>query len=94
MAGKHFPLNDNLQQLLGSLPAFIFFSSGKLPFALAFAIIKISKFHSTKPSIILQVQTENQSKVWLVVFETDTNFKEQFRELLEVYMSSSVAKSF
>lgn len=79
---------------MGALPSFIFFSSGKLPLALAFARVKISKFDSIKPSITLQVQTGNQSKVWPVVFETDSNFKQQFREPLEDYMSSSVAKSF
>ena len=91
MTGKHFPLNENLQQLLGSPAAFIFFFSGILPFTLAFAIVKIRKPDSPKPSVILQVQTENQSTVWLI-FATAVDFKQQSREPLEPYMSSSVAK--
>ena len=94
MTRKHSALNENLQQLLGSPPAFIFFFSGVLPFTLAFATVKIRKSDSTTPSVILQVQTENQSTVWLV-FATAVDFKQQSREPLEPYMSSSVArKSF
>lgn len=89
-----FPLNDDNLRHCELCPLSFFFPSGKLPFALAFAIVRISKFDSIKPNIILQEQTGNQSKPWLVVFEINSHFKQEFRESLEVYMSSSVAKSF
>jgi hypothetical protein len=85
-----FPLNDNLLAI-GISVCFHFLFLWQTSIPLALAIVKISKFDSTKPSIILQVQTENQPKFWLVGFEIDANFKQQFRKPLEVYMSSSVA---